>query len=66
MYLCMFAHNVLTDENAAGLKVVLDKLVNDRTVNTRVQLQIVLHEVLDLLAEIIDLGEDQTFSSVVS
>lgn len=66
MYVCMFGHKVLTDKNAAGLKVVLDKQVNDRTVSTRVQLQVVLHEVLDLLAEIMDLGEDQSFSSVVS
>lgn len=62
MYVCMF----MIDENANALKDVLDKLVNDRTVSTRVQLQIVLHEVLDLFAEMMDLGEDQSFSSVVS
>ena len=56
----------MIDENANALKDVLDKLVNDRTVSTRVQLQIVLHEVLDLFAEMMDLGEDQSFSSVVS
>jgi len=61
-YVCMF----MIDENANALKDVLDKLVNDRTVSTRVQLQIVLHEVLDLFAEMMDLGEDQSFSSVVS
>lgn len=61
-YVFMF----MIDENANALKDVLDKLVNDRTVSTRVQLQIVLHEVLDLFAEMMDLGEDQSFSSVVS